>query len=491
LKASLYKYKRTALALTLFIPAFFLLALPYYRPGELPYFLLLLGRFHPVILHFPIVLIILALLLEILRRKNILKADYVVTVILVAAAISTLVAIGSGFLLFSSGDYTGNLLNQHLWIGVVTGACILITVAFYFVYRNTTKLYPFYIGALLISNGAVAYTSHLGGSLTHGEDYLTEYLPMIIKKSNTEKVKPESEMLVYEDMILPVFEAKCVSCHNDSRSKGELSMASFQKILKGGESGHPGIVPGIADSSELYKRIMLPEGDDDRMPPEGKTPLTSSETSIIKFWIQSGAKTDMHVADARKDTAINSAVSQVIPDLKRYRRKLQIAELKNEQIRRELDTLALKLNVSIKRDTTADENYYTLSMKFPPARFTNDQFKELAPYSNVFSKVSLVSSGIEDDGLYHIAQMANVQTLYLQKTNIEGSGIIFLKNLEKLEVLNLSYTKVDDKAALDLLKIPNLREVYLFQTKTSPDVIRALQEYKPGLRIMMEEGPYL
>ena len=57
-------------------------------------------------------------------------------------------------------------------------------------------------------------------------------------------------------------------------------------------------------------------------------------------------------------------------------------------------------------------------------------------------------------------------------------------------MLNLSYTKIDDKAVLELLKMPNLREVYLFQTKATPDVIKALQEYKPGLRILMEEGPY-
>jgi len=160
-------------------------------------------------------------------------------------------------------------------------------------------------------------------------------------------------------------------------------------------------------------------------------------------------------------------------------------------LKRSLDTVARQLNISIRRDTSADDNYYMVAMKFPPARLTNEQFKELAPFAGVFSKMSLVSSGLEDDGLYHIGQMINLKELYLQKTNLNGSGLIYLKNLEQLEVLNLSYTKIDDKAVLELLKIPNLREVYLFQTKASPDVIKALQEYKPTLRILMEEGPYL
>ena len=489
---SLSRYKRNTLAAILFLPALLLLALPFYKPGDVPYALLMIGRFHPVILHFPIVLIILAFILELLRRLKVLKTpDVVVTIILIAAAISTVVAIASGFLLYSSGDYSGLLMQQHLWIGIITGVCILTTVAFYFIYHSNARLYPLYAIGLLISNGAVAYTSHLGGSITHGEGYLTEYLPMIGNKGDTVKMKDEKDMLVYEDVIVPVFEAKCVGCHNDSRQKGELSMASFKTILKGGDSGHPGIMAGNADSSEIYRRLILPEDDDDRMPPKGKTPMTEPETDLLKYWINKSADMKMRVADLHRDSATNVMMSYILPELKRYRRKQQIARVKNEQLQRALDTVARQLNITIKKDTTADDNFYTVTMKFPPARFTNEQFRELAPFGEVFTKMSLVSSGIEDDGLYHLGQMSNVNELYLQKTNLNGTGLIYLRNLKQLEILNVSYTKIDDKAALELLNIPNLREVYLFQTKVSPDVIKALQEYKPGLKILMEEGPYL
>jgi uncharacterized membrane protein len=487
------KYKRVALAVFLFVPAMLLLALPGYKPVELPYLLLMIGRFHPVILHFPIVLIIVALLLEILRRFGVAgKIDRVITVILVTAAISTVVAIASGFLLYASGDYSGRLLQQHLWIGVITGACILTTVSLYFLYHQSAKLYPIYIIGLLVSNGAVAYTSHLGGSLTHGEDYLTEYVPFIVANGDAQVAKPDSAMLIYEDMLLPVFEAKCISCHNDSRAKGEFSMTSYQKMLKGGESGAAGIVPGEPDSSDIYRRLMLPEDDDDRMPPKGKTPLTVHEISLLKKWIASGAKLNSHMLAMKQQPGAATAINNVLPELKKYRRKQQVAKIKMTELKHSLDTLAASLNVTIEPDTSADEdNMYVLSMKFPPARFTGNQLVELTPYGNAFSKLSLVSSGIHDEALYHIAQMPNIKALYLQKTNLDGSGIIHLKNMQNLEVLNLSYTKVDDKSVLDLLQIPNLREVYLFQTKASPDVIKALQEYKPTLRILMEEGPYL
>ena len=483
--------KRIILAAIIFLAALLLMALPFYQPGDVSYVFLLVGRFHPLVLHFPIVLIILALILELLRRFNMLKkADVVITIILVAAAITSIIAITSGYLLYASGDYSGRLPEQHFWIGVITGASILLTTAFFFLYRSFSTFYSFYLVGLFISNVAVAYASHLGGSLTHGEDYLTEYLPLIGGRNGIDRIKPESEMKVYEDMLVPVFEAKCMSCHNHNRAKGEFSMVSFEDFIKGGESGNAGVIPGNADSSEVYRRLLLPEEDDDRMPPKGKTPLTNAEMQLLKFWISSGAHKEVLVRDIRKDSNVNIVVKTILPELKRYRVKQQIARLKNLRLKRDLDTLSRQLNIIIKPDSTEEENLYTVAMKFPPAPFTNQQFRELAPYANVFSKLSLVSSGIEDDGLYYIGQMSNVKSLYLQKTKLNGTGLVHLRNLDKLEVLNLSFTKIDDKAALELLNIPNLREVYLFQTNTSKEVIKALKEYKPSLNILIEEGPY-
>jgi uncharacterized membrane protein len=490
-KPSLSKYNRAALAVLLLLPAFLLLALPLYKPGDVPYVMLMIGRFHPVVLHFPIVLIILALILELLRRGRIIgAADLVVTIILIAAAVTTVVAIGSGYLLYASGDYSGSLLQRHLWVGAITGAFILITVVLFFLFRHT-KYSVLYFAGLIMSNAAVAYTSHLGGALTHGEEYLTEYISLIRNSKDEDRVKPESQMTVYEDMVAPIFEAKCVSCHNESKAKGELSMASYGNLLKKGESGKQTIIPGNADSSELYRRLLLPEEDEDRMPPKGKTPLSAAETELMRYWIAAGAKTNTLVRNMRKDSAVSATVNAILPELKRYRRKIEIAKLKNEELKRSLDTVARMLNIRIQRDSSADENLYTVAMRFPPAPFNNEQFRELAPYARVFSKVSLVSSGVEDDGLYYVGHMTNLKALYLQKTKLNGSGLVYLKDLPNLEILNLSYTHVDDKGVLDLLKIPNLREVYLFQTKASPQIIKALQEYRPGLKILMEEGPYL
>ena len=483
--------RRPALIASLFVPGILLLMLPFYRPGEVPSVLLLFGRLHPLILHFPIVLTIISLLFEVTRYYRLLKvADSVILIVLFAAALSTLVSIGAGFFLFASGDYSGDLMARHFWAGILTGFFIFTSTGLFLVYWSTGRFYFVYLAALVISNIVVAYASHLGGSITHGQDYLTEHLDVMLSDSESQEVRPESEMLVYDDMIAPILEAKCLSCHNAQKAKGNFLMTSFENILKPGESKSQPVTPGLSGKSEVFKRVTLAENHKDHMPPAGKTPMTESEISLLKFWIDAGAKKEHRVLDAKKEKEAGTIIANLLPELSRYRRKAEIANMRLKSLHKELELVATALSIVIKNDTTNDEGYFTIGMSFPPAPFTNEQFKLLHPYAAVFSKASLVSSGIDDAGLYYVGQMSNLEKLYLQKTKLDGSGLVYLQKLPKLKVLNLSFTKVDDKAAIDLLKFPSLEEVYLYRTNTSKEVVNALEKYKPGLKIYLQEGPY-
>ena len=67
-------------------------------------------------------------------------------------------------------------------------------------------------------------------------------------------------------------------------------MSSYEEILKGGKSEHSTLKPGSTAESEIYRRVMLPELDEDHMPPEGKVPLTKEEISLLEWWIEKGAE---------------------------------------------------------------------------------------------------------------------------------------------------------------------------------------------------------
>lgn len=477
--------------MVLFALSLAFLILPYLKPKDFPVLFLWLGRFHPLVVHFPIVFVLLALLLEAGRYFKLLAiGESMIKLILTGAVLSTVASIGIGFFLYASGDYAGDLMDKHLQAGSVLGTLIFMTLGFYLLQQKSSTYYPFYIAVLLICNVMMIVTAHQGGLMTHGKEYLSEYIPAILDNSREETIKPESEMLVYEDMIAPVLEAKCVSCHNNLRKKGGLSLNSYDNLFTRGESNRPSLTAGLPDSSESVRRITLPVTHNEHMPPDGKSPMSVDEIKLLKSWIASGANKDLKITEASNDTAMGSVIRLLLPELVKYRRRADLSRLREKTLNAELRNLAKRLNINIQRDSMNDGHFYSLSMKFPPAPFTNDQFRELSPYYDDFSRLSLVASGIDDDGLYYVGQMSNLRELYVQKTNVTGSGLIYLQQLPQLEILNLSFTPLDDKIALDLLKLPALKEVYLYRTRTSRQVIEAMRKNSPQLKIWLEEGPF-
>lgn len=92
----------------------------------------------------------------------------------------------------------------------------------------------------------------------------------------------------FASQVQPLLETKCLECHKPDKVKGDLLMNTLEALLKGGEGG-PALVVGQPDKSEIIKRIILPKGHDDVMPPKGE-PLTDQEKSVLKRWVAEGAK---------------------------------------------------------------------------------------------------------------------------------------------------------------------------------------------------------
>ncbi len=66
--------------------------------------------------------------------------------------------------------------------------------------------------------------------------------------------------------------------------------------MQGGEnSGDKNIVPGKPAESVSMQFILLPEEDDDHMPPKGKDQLTMEESALIQWWIDQGASNTQKV----------------------------------------------------------------------------------------------------------------------------------------------------------------------------------------------------
>ena len=93
----------------------------------------------------------------------------------------------------------------------------------------------------------------------------------------------------FEKDIKPIFDERCAKCHGEKKQKSDLRLDLRSSILKGGDLGEPGAVPGHPEKSTIYKLITLDEDHDDIMPPKGD-PLSKEQTELIKKWIEQGAK---------------------------------------------------------------------------------------------------------------------------------------------------------------------------------------------------------
>lgn len=262
------------------------------------------GRFHVLVLHLPIGIILAVIALEVASRRRMLqRPESAGSFLWAAAAVTSIVTVALGYMHYFEGGFAGTSATVHMIAG--TGVAVLATLAWQ-LRMWLTALYAraqHGIAAVLVILLVVA--GHYGGNLTHGPDFLAEYAPGPIRAlAGLEPRRPPVTQLAaadpWLDVVRPMLRARCSSCHNSERRRGMLDLSTYETTLDGGDTG-PAISPGNAEDSELYYRITLARDHEDYMPAEGKTPLTDIETEIIRWWIDAGAPAETTLANV--DTA--------------------------------------------------------------------------------------------------------------------------------------------------------------------------------------------
>jgi hypothetical protein len=107
------------------------------------------------------------------------------------------------------------------------------------------------------------------------------------------------------DEVRAIFEGKCVECHHPAKTKGKLLLTTREAFLRAGESGHA-LIGVPAEQSELLKRLTLPAGHDDLMPPKGG-PLPKAEIDVLRRWVAEGAAWPAGVTLAPKEKPATDA----------------------------------------------------------------------------------------------------------------------------------------------------------------------------------------
>ncbi|MGJ1406030.1 c-type cytochrome domain-containing protein [Sphingobacterium siyangense] len=425
-----------------------------------------LGRFHPLLVHLPIGILLLAFVMAI--RTQFKGGDMYLPAIklsLFLGTIAAIIAALSGYLLSRNGGYEEDVLSYHKWLGI---AVAISSLWLWFLYRKESsgafRFWLFFILVLLIG-----VTGHYGGTLTHGKGYFVEAMPVVLKKLfKTEEAKEEvlivqnaQEAEAYKGIIQPILKQRCQSCHGQRKQEGGLALDTKENLLKGGENG---TVLNANDSkkSELYARLVLPEGHKKRMPPKGRTPITADQIKLIAWWIDQGANFDKKVHEIPQTEEIAHLL-----------KKLETGEKEESAVlyadlpaapslpKDKVDAWQAK---GIKIIQVARDNNFVLVNAINYPQFNDKDLQELLAIKDNIVQLKLGNTAVTDLAFSTLSAMPILSRLHLENTKISDAGLSQLKGLSKLTYLNLTGTKVTSKGLSKLNELPSLKNLYLYKT---------------------------
>ncbi|MFD0895781.1 hypothetical protein KBB96_02270 [Luteolibacter ambystomatis] len=473
------------------------------------------GRFHPLVLHLPIGMVTLAILLELTRlfsKGEDKKRGGAGSLVLGFCAASAVVAVILGFLLYQGGGWDeSKLAEQHMWRGIFFAVAMIVTFL--------AKMWSdaaggsgawFSKAGLLVSTAVMGIASHDGGSLTHGENYLTEEAPAPIRKalglppkdgkskheggSDGVAASPE-QLVVYTDLVAPILEKRCTNCHNADKSKGKLRLDTYELIVKGGKNGSS-IEPGNFEKSHLTARILLPKDDEEHMPPEEKPQVEEHELAVLKWWIASGADPKKTVAELNPPADVKAALAKL--GTGGSSKSAATAKTEGGAPAPGAAPKATPADPALKTQVAGFAKEFPGALTFesqqsPYLTFTavslrehldDNAFQKLQPVVKHLVTADLSATKVTDKSVALLSSAANLRMVRLSETGVTDASIDALVKLSKLESVNLYGTAVTDGGVQKLAGLPNLKRLYLWQTKVTPQAIDELKKKLPNCEIV-------
>lgn len=426
-----------------------------------------IARLHPLLVHLPIGLLFLAMVMEGLQRWCKHRAyQPAIGLSLLLGSLSAIVSALTGWWLGGEGGYDAVLLNRHRWLGVATACLAALAYLGHQGYGSLlSRLYPY----LLLASGVLLFaTGHLGGAMTHGEDYLFS------KPKPAAVVADLAAANAFEVLIQPILEAKCVACHKPSKSKGGLVMSDAAGLLAGGENG-PIFHREVPSDSPLLLRVKLPMEAEAHMPPSGKPQLTADELRLLEWWVENKACFDCTVGEMAGQSEVQAILDRYAAPADHWQAlglpPISVAKL--EQLR------AKGLQVQL----LADNSPFLLVNLARDTGIAADKLRALRQVAEHVLELDLSHSDASDELSQELAQFAHLKKLSLQGTRITDQGLPALQPLQHLQSLNLYGTAVSDDGLQVLSGLESLQQLYLWQTQVSENGAAAFAAARPGCQV--------
>ena len=406
-----------------------------------------LGNFHPVVLHLPIGAFLFTFLLFVSQKY--LKSNFnpAVRMGLLFSFITSIITSIFGYILHLNGDYDSVLVDRHMWLAIAT----TILIGFVLYLHKRQKPYNHVLSSFVFATVLLTITGHNGGSLTHGKDYLK--LPDFEKEIS---IVSYDSIHVFNQVISPILDSKCVKCHNTGKSKGNLMLSSIDKILLGGEKGQI-IKSNSSVDSRLYTYLNLPIDDEMHMPPDGNSQLNDNEKELIKLWIDEGA--DFYNFRKMNDDNFSKEILSFLPK--------EIASV-DPPNRNDLVKL-IENEFRIERIST--ENNF-IDIKYQGKSFKQSYLRLLSKVSNNIKRLDLSFVDLSSIDLSRVDNFENLTYLNLNNTKLTT------KKIQKLDLdiqtLILSNNNFDVSVFDKFISNPTNERVFAYNTISDLDLTKEI-----------------
>ena len=104
--------------------------------------------------------------------------------------------------------------------------------------------------------------------------------------------------VAFDRDVRPLLADKCFACHGPDvkDAKGDLRLDRRDSVVR--KDGTGAVVPGKPQESELIRRILSSDGDEQMPPPDSHRVLTAAEKETLRRWVAEGAEYTDHWAFA-------------------------------------------------------------------------------------------------------------------------------------------------------------------------------------------------
>ncbi len=444
------------------------------------------GRFHPLLVHLPIGILLIAFLFELLSRfRGYRKLKFAVQPALFVGALSAVLSALTGFGLSQEGGYDERLLRNHQYLGVATAvfAVLIYLHRKYSIIPDKTQRRAVRMIFFIILIVLLVLTGHFGGSLTHGEDFLSAPTPepALIKESGPMFTGDPQQAGIFDIGVRPILEQKCFTCHSSKKQKGKLRLDTREWIEKGGKHGAV-LTAGKPSGSELFKRISLPVDMEHHMPPRERKQLSSLELDVIEAWIEAGASFEKKIAELPHPEIIlefiragsNQVPDPDLPDT-------EVGEIDPETIG------YFKKSGAVIIPVTANSNYVKISFEGRKEITPADVNQVHAIAGNII-ELNLSRSKVPPQLAKSLVSLPELRALVMQGSDISDDGIRDMGVLKKLKYFNLSQTAISDKAVPYIGRLTLIKKIYLYGTGVTAKGAADLHELLPDAQI--DRGNY-